>query len=267
MGQAPEPAPITTKKESSPEASEHGEAKPNASPPMLPSERQLFIGNLPFEVQWQDLKDLLRNAGNILRADIAIGPDGKSRGYGTALFANAEEARRAITMYDGYVFNGRAIRVHLDKFAPPMAPSLPASVASAVMPGSGSIMPALPPNALMHRGSQDYSTIPHAHMYNFMPSHMMRNPAHMMANPYGYPMMDKAFMQQQPNQQYLHQMQMMQMMAQSGHAMVMPAQPMIPPTSSTDNATAATPATPTATTSTATAPTSEEGFYRPSHPF
>lgn len=30
--------------------------------------RVLFVGNLPFHIQWQDLKDLFRTAGNIIRA-------------------------------------------------------------------------------------------------------------------------------------------------------------------------------------------------------
>lgn len=64
------------------------------------SERQLYIGNLPFEIQWQDLKDLFRNAGNILRADVVIGQDGRSRGYGTVLYASADDAKRAICMFE-----------------------------------------------------------------------------------------------------------------------------------------------------------------------
>ncbi|KAI8368303.1 uncharacterized protein BYT42DRAFT_586086 [Radiomyces spectabilis] len=86
--------------------------------------RQLFVGNLPFHCQWQDVKDLFRNAGNILRADVAQGPDGRSRGFGTVLFATHDSAKKAIAMYDKYEFHGRQLRVHFDKFAPPSASSL-----------------------------------------------------------------------------------------------------------------------------------------------
>lgn len=95
---------------------------------------------IPFNCQWQDLKDLFRNAGNILRADIAQGNDGRSRGFGTVLYATPEDAKNAvgelsrkhpsiqphvlkivlfvIALYDGYEYQGRRLRVHFDKFAP-----------------------------------------------------------------------------------------------------------------------------------------------------
>jgi RNA recognition motif-containing protein len=55
---------------------------------------------IPFNCQWQDLKDLFRNAGNILRADIAQGQDGRSRGFGTVLYATPEDARNAVGKFN-----------------------------------------------------------------------------------------------------------------------------------------------------------------------
>ena len=43
-------------------------------------------------MRWQDLKDLFRRAGTVLRADVSLGPDNRSRGYGTVLLATAEDA-------------------------------------------------------------------------------------------------------------------------------------------------------------------------------
>jgi RNA recognition motif len=57
---------------------------------------------LPFHCQWQDLKDLFRSAGQIIRADVALGPDGRSRGFGTVLFANDADAATGVTMFNGY---------------------------------------------------------------------------------------------------------------------------------------------------------------------
>jgi hypothetical protein len=51
---------------------------------------------LPYRVRWQDLKDLFRKAGTVLRADVSLGPDNRSRGYGTVLLASAEDAKKAI---------------------------------------------------------------------------------------------------------------------------------------------------------------------------
>ncbi|KAI9499696.1 hypothetical protein BDB00DRAFT_12840 [Zychaea mexicana] len=58
--------------------------------------RQLFVGNLPFRVRWQDLKDLFRKAGNVQRADVALSFDNRSKGHGTVLFATVQDAQRAI---------------------------------------------------------------------------------------------------------------------------------------------------------------------------
>lgn len=58
---------------------------------------------LPFHCQWQDLKDLFRQAGTILRADVALGPDGRSRGFGTVSFASDADAERAVVMFNGCV--------------------------------------------------------------------------------------------------------------------------------------------------------------------
>lgn len=111
-------------------AATNGLARPGSAPPMAPyglgvvgpppgaggvqyQNRHLFIGNLPFNCQWQELKDLMRGAGNVLRADIAQGPDGRSRGFGSVLFATPQDAERAVALFNGYEFNGRMLKVSL----------------------------------------------------------------------------------------------------------------------------------------------------------
>ena len=81
--------------------------------------RHLFVGNIPFNCQWQDLKDLFRNAGQILRADVSLGPDGRSRGFGTVLFATHEDAVNAVKLFNGYELQGRHLKVHFDRYASP----------------------------------------------------------------------------------------------------------------------------------------------------
>ncbi|WFD31720.1 hypothetical protein MSPP1_002759 [Malassezia sp. CBS 17886] len=91
---------------------------PGGAPATLPYPgRVLFIGNLPFHCQWQDLKDLFRAAGNIQRADVALNADGRSRGFGTVLFASPEDAQNAVRLYHGYEYSGRALKVHFDRLA------------------------------------------------------------------------------------------------------------------------------------------------------
>ncbi|KTW27676.1 hypothetical protein T552_02116 [Pneumocystis carinii B80] len=79
--------------------------------------RQLFIQNLPYSVGWQDIKDLFRSVGNVVRADIHLTPDGRPKGTGIVLFETAEEARNAQTTFNRYDWQGRTIEVREDRFA------------------------------------------------------------------------------------------------------------------------------------------------------
>ncbi|KAL4079581.1 hypothetical protein J3A83DRAFT_4086621 [Scleroderma citrinum] len=83
--------------------------------PLKDTRTQLFVGNLPYRVRWQDLKDLFRKAGTVLRADVSLGPDNRSRGYGTVLLATAEDAGRAIDMFNGYCWQTRVLEVRPDR--------------------------------------------------------------------------------------------------------------------------------------------------------
>lgn len=74
-------------------------------------QRQLFVGNLPFSVGWQDLKDVFREAGAVVRADVAVNPGGRSRGFGTVLFSTTAEAQAAIARFNGYEWDNRSIQV------------------------------------------------------------------------------------------------------------------------------------------------------------
>ncbi|KAJ6495375.1 RNA-binding domain-containing protein, partial [Mycena sanguinolenta] len=83
--------------------------------PLRDTRTQLFVANLPYRVRWQDLKDLFRRAGTVLRADVSLGPDNRSRGYGTVLLATAEDAGRAVDMFSGYSWQGRVLEVRADR--------------------------------------------------------------------------------------------------------------------------------------------------------
>ncbi|KAG8849121.1 hypothetical protein FRB96_000907 [Tulasnella sp. 330] len=78
---------------------------------------QLYVGNLPYQAGWQDLKDLFRASGSIVRADINIGPDGRAKGSGTVVFETAKDAESAINMYNGYEWYGRTLEVRQDRYA------------------------------------------------------------------------------------------------------------------------------------------------------
>lgn len=115
--------------------------------------RVLFVGNLPFHCQWQDLKDLFRAAGNIQRADVALNADGRSRGFGTVLFASPEDAQTAVRLYHCYEYSGRILKVHFDRHAlygPVSAgiPTDPSQYTAAFQVNMGPMAPAPPPPSM-----------------------------------------------------------------------------------------------------------------------
>ena len=56
---------------------------------------QVEVQGLPFSYAWQDLKDLFKPVGGV-KADIVMGDDGLSTGWGTVLFDSEEDAERAV---------------------------------------------------------------------------------------------------------------------------------------------------------------------------
>lgn len=78
---------------------------------------QLFIGNLSWETGWQDLKDHFRQIGEVDRADVIEGRDGRKKGFGFIRYASAKDAARAIEELNGVEFMGRPLEVRLDNKA------------------------------------------------------------------------------------------------------------------------------------------------------
>ena len=77
---------------------------------------EVFVGNLPFSVRWQDLKDLFKEAGNVIRADIKMDDyTHRSRGFGMVYFDNQDDVKAAIERFNGYEMEGRAIDVREGK--------------------------------------------------------------------------------------------------------------------------------------------------------
>uniref|UniRef100_A0A7S4G314 RRM domain-containing protein n=1 Tax=Eutreptiella gymnastica TaxID=73025 RepID=A0A7S4G314_9EUGL len=75
--------------------------------PAQPSSR-VYVGNLSFDVTWQNLKDHFAACGTVVRADVM-------KGYGIVEFETQEMASEAIeTMNDGEFF-GRTIHVREDR--------------------------------------------------------------------------------------------------------------------------------------------------------
>jgi len=78
------------------------------------SGKRIFIRNLPYSTKWQDLKELFSEAGEIVRADINLDHDGRSRGFGTVTFASADSVQIAVDKFNGTLLDGRELLVKED---------------------------------------------------------------------------------------------------------------------------------------------------------
>merc|ERR1719410_1986800 len=75
---------------------------------------QLFVGNLSYDTNWRDLKHHFRQCGEVERAEVMEGPDGRKRGYGTVRFYRSRDAQNAIRRFNGDDFMGRRLEVRVD---------------------------------------------------------------------------------------------------------------------------------------------------------
>lgn len=77
--------------------------------------KRIYVGNLSYRTSWQDLKDLFREAGEVVYADVMRGEDGRSRGCGIVEFSSPEESVFAINNFREHVLDGRPIFIREDR--------------------------------------------------------------------------------------------------------------------------------------------------------
>jgi RNA recognition motif-containing protein len=77
--------------------------------------RRVYVGNLSWDVAWQDLKDHMRQAGEVLHAEVIMELNGRSKGCGIVEFATDEAALEAITVLTDTELKGRMIFVREDR--------------------------------------------------------------------------------------------------------------------------------------------------------
>jgi cold-inducible RNA-binding protein len=74
---------------------------------------KLFVGNLSFDVIENDLQDLFAQAGSVNSVDIMQDrATGRSRGFGFVEMATEADTAKAISMFNGKDFKGRALTVN-----------------------------------------------------------------------------------------------------------------------------------------------------------
>ncbi|KAJ8103262.1 hypothetical protein POJ06DRAFT_66247 [Lipomyces tetrasporus] len=94
--------------------------------------RKVFIGNIPFNSEWRDLKEFVQSAGKVARVDIINNTEGQSRGFAIAIFETEEDAQHAIDVFNGVEFEGRILTVRLDRYPETRAPHSAAHQSSAL---------------------------------------------------------------------------------------------------------------------------------------
>ena len=85
--------------------------------PAAPGTR-VYVGNLSWDAQWQDLKDHMRGPNqdlNVLHADIMSESNGRSKGCAIVEYASMEDAQRAIAELNDSTMMNRMIFVREDR--------------------------------------------------------------------------------------------------------------------------------------------------------
>ncbi|XP_043576977.1 heterogeneous nuclear ribonucleoprotein M-like isoform X4 [Chiloscyllium plagiosum] len=76
---------------------------------------RVFVSNIPFEMKWQTLKDIMREkVGEVTYVELFMDADGKSRGCGVVEFKSEENMKKAVEVMDKQSFSGRPLKVKED---------------------------------------------------------------------------------------------------------------------------------------------------------
>ena len=80
---------------------------------MAGNETTLFVGNLPFRASPEELSELFTQAGSVVSVHIPTDREtGRSRGFGFVEMDASDEMEQAISMFNGYSLDGRALVVN-----------------------------------------------------------------------------------------------------------------------------------------------------------
>lgn len=75
--------------------------------------KKLYVGNLPYSVTSESLKELFSATGTVESAEVISDRySGRSKGFGFVEMSTDEEASEAIKNFDGKEHEGRALKVN-----------------------------------------------------------------------------------------------------------------------------------------------------------
>ena len=76
------------------------------------SKTRLFIGGLPWDIRWTDLKDIFSEYGNVVYTKVVIDRETKkSKWFGFVEFENESDAQKALQELNWAEINWRTIKV------------------------------------------------------------------------------------------------------------------------------------------------------------
>ncbi|HXK41431.1 MAG: RNA-binding protein [Anaerolineae bacterium] len=77
-------------------------------------ESKLYVGNLPYSITEEDLRELFAQAGAVQSVALIKDRDsGRSKGFGFVEMETAEAAQAAITKFNNYEYQGRNLTVNI----------------------------------------------------------------------------------------------------------------------------------------------------------
>lgn len=86
-----------------------------------------FVGNLSYDVEEEELKELFSEAGSATAAELVINSrSGKSKGYGFVTMGSVDEAKAAVSRFHDHELKGRKMVVSGAKSSGPKTAEDPA---------------------------------------------------------------------------------------------------------------------------------------------
>jgi cold-inducible RNA-binding protein len=87
--------------------------RPNQPIPGEAMEVKLYVGNLPYSATEEQLRELFTQAGTVASVALIIDRDtGRSKGFAFIEMSTQVEAQKAISQFNGYMMDGRALAVN-----------------------------------------------------------------------------------------------------------------------------------------------------------
>lgn len=77
------------------------------------SNRSVYVGNLSFEVDSQDLAEHFEKAGRVVHAKVVYSPEQKHKGFAFVEFQTTEDAENSVSVFHDTFLKGRRIRVSM----------------------------------------------------------------------------------------------------------------------------------------------------------